>query len=136
MDEGRARARESVEATMVRSAGVAGMLAASLLLAPVTGVAEEAGGAWPLGPENQERWDGCIAPAGATGPPRVSPVSSPARAGEQAQLEADSVRYRGSNGVYNARGAARLERADQSLSADALRYDETGIRAVAGLVVT
>ncbi|WP_290647890.1 LPS assembly protein LptD, partial [Aquisalimonas sp.] len=98
--------------------------AAALGAETLSADSQEDGERWPL---LSERWDGCIAPVEGA---QVEPTrSAPPRAGAAATVDADRLQYDAGVGVYSLQGNVRLERADQQLDADAMRFDEQASRA-------
>ena len=77
---------------------------------------------WPLLSGDDGRWAGCIAPLeGAQVQPTRTP---PPREGAEVNIHADNLHSDTASGIHSLRGSVRLQRADQQLGADALRYEQ------------
>ena len=100
-------------------------LAAAALAATVAlpwSAAADDGQRWPLLSGDNGRWAGCIAPVeGAQVQPTRTP---PPREGAEVAIDADTMHSDTASGVHSLRGDVRLQRADQQLDADELRYEQ------------
>ncbi|MCC5858669.1 MAG: LPS-assembly protein LptD [Ectothiorhodospiraceae bacterium] len=84
-------------------------------------------GDWPLLSGEGGRWAACI---DYPDRPTLRPDTAARRDPETpARIDADFMRYRGESGTYSFTGNVELQRADQRIRADEIRYDSRAQRA-------
>ncbi|WP_290636686.1 LPS assembly protein LptD [Aquisalimonas sp.] len=111
----------------IRNGLVAAALVTAVGVQPLGADSGDDNPQWPLLSGDNGRWAGCIAPM--DGAQIGATRSAPSREGAEAIVDADTLDYDGGVGVYSLRGNVELERADQRLRADAMRFDEREQRA-------